>query len=120
MKLKSKLKTSKQSRSVVARLGAIAHEGRLALLRRLIQAGPDGVSAGDLATFAGLNAPTASAQLGVLRSAGLISSTRIGRQIIYCADYGAMTDLLSYLMADCCGGNQKICAPLAAQLEQAS
>lgn len=113
-----KLKSSNRSRSAVARLGAIAHEGRLALLRRLIQAGPDGVRAGQLAADAGLSAPTASAQLLVLRTAGLISSRREGRQIIYRANYEAMTELLKYLMQDCCGGHRTICGPLAGSLEQ--
>lgn len=111
-----KLKSTRQSRAAVAQLAAIAHEGRLALLRRLIQAGPDGVGAGDLARFAGVNAPTASAQLLVLRNAGLIESERHGRQMTYRANFRAMSGLLGYLMQDCCGGERSICEPLAEQL----
>lgn len=111
-----KISNNTESQTAVARLSAIAHEGRLGLLRQLIQAGPDGLSAGDLAQRAGLNAPTASAQLLVLRNAELIHSQRLGRQIIYQANFEAMTELLGYLMEDCCGGDQIICAPLATKL----
>ncbi len=93
-------------------LAAIAHEGRLTLIRRLIQAGPDGVSAGTLARFAGIGPTTASAQLLVLANAGLVRSVRDGRRITYFAQYDRMKDLLAFLMLDCCGGNSDICDPL--------
>lgn len=114
------LNNTQHAKTAVSRLAAIAHEGRLALLRRLIQAGPEGLPAGELARFAQLNAPTASAQLLVLRNADLIHSERVGRQIIYRANYAGMTELLSYLMEDCCGGNRSICEPLTATLSCAS
>ncbi|MDA1076101.1 MAG: ArsR family transcriptional regulator [Proteobacteria bacterium] len=111
-----KTKTSQKSRDVVTKLSAIAHEGRLSLLRRLIQAGPSGMAAGELSAYADIGAPTASAQLLVLSNARLVRSQRQGRQIIYFADYKQMTSLLAYLMEDCCGGEAKICLPLAAAL----
>lgn len=114
-----KIKPDTRSQIAVSRLAAIAHEGRLALLRRLIQAGPAGLSAGELANYAALNAPTASAQLLVLRNAGLIHSNRAGRQIIYRANFNAMTELLGYLMEDCCCGERAICEPLTSRLGNA-
>lgn len=42
-----------------------------------------------------------------------IASRRDGRSIIYTANYGRMTDLLGFLMEDCCAGKPEICAPLA-------
>lgn len=92
-------------------LSAIAHDGRLLLMRRLIQAGPNGVSAGALAQFAKSEATTTSAQLLVLSNAGLVRSVRKGRTVTYFAEYQAMSSLLSYLMVDCCGGNEDICSP---------
>lgn len=94
-------------------LAAIAHEGRLTLVRRLIQAGPEGISAGALARFAGIGPTTASAQLLVLANAGLVRSARDGRHITYFADHDRMKDLLGFLMLDCCGGNSDICGPVA-------
>lgn len=98
----------------VRQLAAMAHHGRLALLKRLVQAGPEGLSAGAIAASAGLAPPTATGQLGQLAAAGLLSQTRRGRQVIYRASYESMTGLLSYLMEDCCCGKAEICAPLAA------
>jgi len=103
----------------VKQLAAIAHEGRLALLRLLIQAGKDGLSATLLANRAKTKLPTASAQLLVLTNAGLVASTRSGRHIIYRANFETMTDLLRYLTLDCCGTSQDICAPLLPELQSA-
>lgn len=100
----------------VEALSALAHAGRLALVRTLIQAGPGGVPAGELAASAGIGATTASAQLLVLRNAGLVEAQRQGRQVVYTAHYDAMTALLGYLMQDCCGGCSDICQPLKAAL----
>ncbi len=94
-------------------LSAMAHDGRLKLLRKLIQAGPDGLLAGDLARFAGIGATTASAQLLVLTNADLIYSERSGREVRYFAAYDQMRGLLSFLMMDCCGNRSEICEPVA-------
>lgn len=103
-----------KSKDAIGRLAALAHEGRLAIFRMLVKAGPEGMSAGDLARALGAPASTMSAAFNVLSQAGLITSQRAGRSIIYAADYEGMGDLLSFLMEDCCGGNPQICAPLAA------
>ena len=97
----------------IAMLSALAHEGRLATFRMLVQAGPGGIAAGEIARR--LDAPpnTLSANLKVLTHAGLSSSRREGRSIIYSAQYDQMSQLLGYLMEDCCAGSPEICAPLA-------
>jgi ArsR family transcriptional regulator len=95
-------------------LSALAHEGRLQVFRLLVQAGPDGMAAGDIARAAGALPNTLSTNLGILASAGLVSSRRAGRSIIYAAAYERMRDLLTFLMEDCCGGQPEICAPLVA------
>ena len=98
--------------NAVDTLSALAHEGRLTLVRWLIQAGPEGMNAGDLATQAGIGPTTASAQLLVLKNAGLVQSERLGRQIIYSANYNKMAGLLGFLMEDCCCSHPQICQPL--------
>lgn len=101
----------------VGQLSAIAHKGRLSLLRLLIKAGPGGIAATDLAKKAKTKLPTASAQLLVLSNAGLVKSTRVGRQVIYQADYSSMATLLCFLTNDCCGGDSDICSPVIAALK---
>ena len=103
-----------EGKLAVAALAALAHEGRLAVFRMLVQAGADGVAAGEIARRLGVPANSLSANLTVLSHAGLIESRREGRSIIYTAAYERMAALLSYLVEDCCQGSPAICAPLAA------
>ena len=99
--------------AAVNTLSALAHETRLSVFRLLVQAGPDGMPAGELARRLGVVANTLSAHLNVLGHAGLVRSRRDGRSIIYAAEYDRMTELLAFLMQDCCGGAPEVCAPLA-------
>lgn len=96
----------------VATLAAVAHEGRLTIFRELVKAGPEGLAAGEIGRRVGILPSTLSASLTVLAGAGLITSRRDGRSIIYAAAYHHMSDLLSFLMEDCCNGRPEICAPL--------
>jgi ArsR family transcriptional regulator, arsenate/arsenite/antimonite-responsive transcriptional repressor len=97
----------------VAGLSALAHDGRLAIFRLLVKAGPDGVAAGDIARKLDTAPNTMSAQLLVLSNAGLVRARRDGRSIIYAVDFEAMSALLLFLTKDCCDGRPEICAPLA-------
>lgn len=101
-------------------LSALAHNGRLTLMRLLIQAGPDGVGAGDLAQSANIMPSTASAQLLVLSNAGLIRSERQGRHIRYYADYPHLKNVLEFLMFDCCGNREEICCDIRYSLNRLS
>jgi DNA-binding transcriptional ArsR family regulator len=105
--------------TVIAALGALAQETRLDIFRLLVQKGPEGMPAGEIGARLGQPSPTLSFHLNHLRFAGLVSSRRESRSIIYTANYPAMTALLSYLTENCCGGRPEICAPVAT-LEGAS
>jgi ArsR family transcriptional regulator len=101
-----------ETTAAVLALSALAHEGRLAIFRLLVRAGPDGLAAGEIARTTGVLPNTLSSNLGILSAAGLTASRREGRSIIYSAAYGQMQGLLAFLMEDCCGGKPEICAPL--------
>jgi DNA-binding transcriptional ArsR family regulator len=103
-----------ESTAAVKRLSALAQESRLAVFRLLVKAGPAGVAAGEIARALEVTPNTLSAQLTVLSNAGLVTSRRDGRSIIYAASYDGMSALLVYLMDDCCQGRPEVCAPLAA------
>jgi ArsR family transcriptional regulator len=100
-------------KNAVAGLSALAHEGRLTVFRMLVQAGQTGIAAGEIARRMEVPPNTLSANLTILSHAGLIDSRREGRSVIYTARYENMTELLEYLMKDCCGGSPEICASLA-------
>lgn len=97
----------------IRRLSALAQDSRLAVFRRLVRAGPDGLAAGEIARELGITPNTLSAQLAILANAALVTSRRDGRSIIYAADYDGMSQLLVYLMEDCCQGRPEVCRPLA-------
>jgi DNA-binding transcriptional ArsR family regulator len=109
-----------ESKAAVASLSALGHEGRLAIFRLLVQAGPAGVAAGEIARRLDSLPNTLSANLNVLSHAGLIVSRREGRSIVYSADFAAMSGLLGFLMDDCCAGAPEICAPLGDILAKAA
>lgn len=105
-----------ESKVAVNMLSALGHEGRLAIFRMLVKAGPEGIAAGEIARALDVLPNSLSANLNVLSHAGLIGSRRKGRSIIYAADYGAMSGMLGFLMEDCCNGAPEICAPLGSIL----
>lgn len=90
--------------SVIAALGALAQEHRLAVFRQLVQAGESGMPAGTIATALGIPNSSLSFHLAQLRNAGLIEQERQHRSLIYRANYPAMNALLSYLTENCCAG----------------
>jgi ArsR family transcriptional regulator, arsenate/arsenite/antimonite-responsive transcriptional repressor len=94
----------------VAALAALAQDNRLDVFRLLVQAGPDGLSAGRVAAALDLAPNTLTFHFDRLRVAGLVTVRREGRSMIYAARYDAMNALLAYLTENCCRGAQT-CAP---------
>lgn len=95
----------------IDRLSALAHPARLATFRLLVQAGPEGVPAGEIARLTSVPPSTLSSQLAILERAGLTRSRRDGRSILYAAEYDAMGALVAWLAQDCCGGAPEACLP---------
>jgi DNA-binding transcriptional ArsR family regulator len=93
----------------VGALSALAQEHRLALFRLLVQAGPAGMAAGAIAEALDIPNSSLSFHLAQLQRAGLIVQRRLGRSLIYRADFEAMNGLVGYLMENCCGGAD--CSP---------
>ena len=60
--------------------------------------------AGAIAEALGVPNSSLSFHLAQLSKAGLVRQERQHRSIIYRADYGAMNDLVGYLMENCCAG----------------
>ncbi|GHF31236.1 transcriptional regulator [Kordiimonas sediminis] len=92
--------------------GALSQETRLHVFRMLIRAGQNGMPAGEIANALGTPHNTMSSHLSILASAGLVTSRREGRSIIYSADYGGTRALLGFLVEDCCQGTPEVCGPL--------
>lgn len=99
--------------TALAALRALGHESRLAAFRQLVQAGPDGLSVGELRDLLDLPPATLSAHLNVLRAAGLVIDEREGRVIRVRAGYARIDALLAYLTENCCAGTAT-CGPVSA------
>jgi DNA-binding transcriptional ArsR family regulator len=94
----------------VAGLAALAQENRLEVFRLLVQAGPEGMPAGEIADTLGIAPNTLTFHFDRLRMAGLVSVRREGRSMIYAARYETMNALLAYLTQNCCRGAPQKCA----------
>ena len=93
---------------------ALSQETRLAIVRLLVRAGPDGLAAGAVAAAVDASPSNVSFHLKDLEHAGLIAARRESRSIICTASYDTLRDLVAFLMKDCCAGRPEICAPAAA------
>ena len=98
----------------LAGLSALAQESRLKVFRLLVQCGPEGMAAGEIARQLKLPHNTLSSHIGILSRANLVKSRKESRSIIYSVDQEGMRELLSFLVEDCCRGKPEICQPLIA------
>lgn len=92
-------------------LAALGHASRLAIYRQLVEAGPGGRMAGELAEALSIPGATLSFHLKALADAGLVHAEPRGRYVNYRADFEAMNDLIGFLTHNCCGGAEADCAP---------
>jgi DNA-binding transcriptional ArsR family regulator len=97
--------------AAVRSLAALAQDSRLQVFRLLVQAGPEGLAAGEIAERLGLPASTLSFHLKALNHAGLVAPRQESRFVYYSANFEAMNALLGYLSENCCGGRP--CSPAA-------
>jgi DNA-binding transcriptional ArsR family regulator len=95
----------------VAILAALAQDNRLDVFRLLVDAGPQGMPAGHIATSLKMAPNALTFHLDRLREAGLITVRREGRSMIYAARVEAMNMLVSYLTDHCCQGHPELCTP---------
>jgi len=93
----------------VAQLSALAQETRLATYRLLVEAGPQGVAAGEIADVLSVAPPALSFHLKELSNARLVSSRQEGRFIYYAADFEQMAALMTFLTQNCCRGMPQEC-----------
>jgi len=90
-------------------LAALGSPVRLAILRRVVQAGDDGTPVGELQSKLEIPWSTLSHHLDRLASAGLLKARPEGKFIFHSADYAALRTLTEYLWEDCCKGGSGSC-----------
>ena len=104
-----------ESKTVVTALAALAQDTRLAVYRLLVQQGPSGLAAGEIAGQLSIAPATLSFHLKELSHAGLVSSRQEGRFVFYAANFDAMNALVAFLTENCCAADcGPACAPAVA------
>ena len=89
---------------VVKALAALAQASRLEIFRSLVVAGDAGLTPGILAENLCAAPATLSFHLKELVHADLVTQERVGRNLIYRAQYDRMNAVLAYLTQNCCQG----------------
>jgi len=89
-------------------LAALAQETRLMVFRLLVEAGSEGLSAGEIAEALDAQPATLSFHLKELVNAGLIDREREGRSIYYTVNAAGMRALMEFLTRDCCDGRPEL------------
>lgn len=100
----------------LAAFSALSNAPRLDAFRLLIKAGEAGLPSGEIAERLGAKQNSTSTNLAILQSAGLISSERDGRSVLYRANMVGVRGLLAFLMEDCCGGAPELCGAVLAEI----
>src|SRR5882724_3478413 len=101
-------------------LAALSQENRLDVFRLLVEAGPEGLPAGSVASALEIAPNTLTFHFDRLREAGLVTVRRNGRSMVYAAQFDAMNALISYLTENCCQGSSHQCMPATCQPGMAS
>jgi DNA-binding transcriptional ArsR family regulator len=104
-----------KSKVVVRALAALAQDTRLAAYRLLVQQGPSGMAAGEIAAALDISPATLSFHLKELSNAGLVSARQESRFIFYSTDFAAMNRLLAFLTENCCAADGTSCGPAPAR-----
>jgi protein-tyrosine-phosphatase/DNA-binding transcriptional ArsR family regulator len=92
---------SDEAAALVTRLAALGQTTRLAVVRSLLKAHPDGINAGDIARLCDVAHNTLSAHLNVLTNAGLVTVERRGREMNYRVELKRLRSLVRSLAKDC-------------------
>ena len=98
-----------ESTTAITALAALAQETRLAIYRLLVEAGPTGLSVGEIGVGLAVAPATLSFHLKELAHAGLVAPRQDGRFIYYSANYARMNELLAYLSENCCARDNPDC-----------
>ena len=111
-----------EKKTALTALIGLAQESRLDIFRLLVEQGPAGLSAGEIADKLKLANATLSFHLKELSHAGLVTGRQAGRFIFYSANFATMNGLVGYLTENCCRGAtcDIACAPKSLTKRRAS
>jgi DNA-binding transcriptional ArsR family regulator len=83
-------------------LEALGSSTRLAIYRKLVQAGEQGSSVGEIKAELDIPGSTLSHHIAKLVNAGLLSQQRDSRSLVCTVDHESMDELMEFLVQNCC------------------
>jgi len=92
----------------IGALGALAQETRLRIVRHLVAKGNEGDSAGEIGRAVDAAPAKITFHISALERAGLVSSEKVSRSIVYRIDFAQIGKVLNYLLQDCCDNNATV------------
>ncbi|WP_299601244.1 helix-turn-helix transcriptional regulator [uncultured Tateyamaria sp.] len=88
--------------------GVLSNSDRLDVIRALVEAGPDGMSAGNIALKIGASPSRTSFHLNALSESGILQKERRSRNLNYRINFKTIGALINFLMEDCCKGSAEL------------
>jgi DNA-binding transcriptional ArsR family regulator len=101
-----------ESENAIMALAALAQSTRLDVFKLLVRHEPNGLAAGDIAKAVAVPQNTMSSHLAILARAGLVTTQRFSRSIVYRASLAQLQSVVLFMLKDCCGGKAEFCAPI--------
>lgn len=97
-----------EQEQVLQALSALANATRLEIIRLLVPQGQEGLAAGEIAKRLQISASGLSFHLSTLEQAGLLTSQKVSRRVIYRANHAQLGGVIGYLLNDCCAAHPKV------------
>lgn len=88
-------------------LKELGHPTRLAIFKRLVKSGHQGLAVGVVQDDLGIPGSTLSHHLSSLASAGLITQRREGRTLYCVAEYNRLDSVVCFLNDQCCADTEE-------------
>ena len=95
--------------TAIEALAALAQETRLEIFKLLVTERPGGLRVSEISRRLDIVPSTLSGHLGILKHAGLLTSSRHKREVHYSASIDTMSGLIRYMLEDCCKGQAEDC-----------
>jgi len=80
----------------------LGHVTRLAIFKRVVKSGSQGIAVGDIQDQLSIPGSTLSHHVSSLAAAGLIKQRREGRTLYCVAQYPRLMEVLHFLQDECC------------------
>ena len=111
-----------EKKAALSALSGLSQESRLDIFRLLVERGPEGMPAGEIADRLGMANATLSFHLKELSHAALITGRQAGRFIYYSARFSTVNELVEYLTENFCKGASRViaCVPSSQRKRRAS